>query len=69
MKMAEIDWLLNVTARAYSNEEEDPPTKHDNLFYFADICAVRPRPRRAAEPLPCPPPPLPRGRGRAAGGA
>jgi hypothetical protein len=59
MKMAEIDWLLNVTARAYSNEEEDPPTKHDNLFYFADICAVRPRPRRAAEPLPCPPPPPP----------
>uniref|UniRef100_A0A7S4JDR9 Cap-specific mRNA (nucleoside-2'-O-)-methyltransferase 1 n=1 Tax=Guillardia theta TaxID=55529 RepID=A0A7S4JDR9_GUITH len=40
MKMAEMDWLFNFTSRRYSNPViDDTPSKHDNQFYFADICA------------------------------
>eukprot|EP00960_Hanusia_phi_P027199 746687-Hanusia_phi.AAC.2 len=38
--MAEMDWLFNFTSRRYSNPViDDTPSKHDNQFYFADICA------------------------------
>ena len=43
MKMAEVDWLFNLTSRSKSNgdnlEEDGSPSKHDHLLYFADVCA------------------------------
>jgi len=40
MKMAEMDWLFNVSHRNMSNaEQHEGPSKHDKMFYFADICA------------------------------
>jgi hypothetical protein len=39
MKMAEADWLFNLTARCKSNPDNDTPTRHDHLLYFADVCA------------------------------
>ena len=40
MKMAEMDWLFNLTHRSFSNPAlSSGPSKHDKMFYFADICA------------------------------
>lgn len=39
MKMAEVDWLFNLTSRAKSNPDSTEPTRHDHLLYFADVCA------------------------------
>ena len=40
MKMAEMDWLFNLTHRKFSNPPlTTGPSKHDKMFYFADICA------------------------------
>jgi cap1 methyltransferase len=40
MKMAEMDWLFNLTHRSFSNPAlSTGPSKHDKMFYFADICA------------------------------
>jgi len=40
MKMAEMDWLFNLTHRSFSNQAlSTGPSKHDKMFYFADICA------------------------------
>ena len=40
MKMAEMDWLFNLTARELNNpQDNEAGPAHAGLFYFADICA------------------------------
>jgi cap1 methyltransferase len=35
-----LDWLFNLTHRSFSNPAlSSGPSKHDKMFYFADICA------------------------------